>query len=93
MIGHLAEKCTDPIVKRRLSEMISREGKEIFLELLKKQVTFIHLLTAFPKLNIDLEVLTFLRQLQRRWYSIANFIDYRNRFITVRIDVLLIALH
>ena len=80
MIGNLAENCTDPAIKRRLSEMISREGKEIFLQLLKKQVTFVHLLTAFPKLNIDLSIFTFLRQLQRRWYSIANFIDYRKRF-------------
>mgnify|MGYP000077691941 CR=1 FL=1 len=65
------------MLKRRLQEFISRDGKEEFRQLLQKQVTFVDLLVAFENLNIKLDVLTYLRRLQRRWYSIANYIDYR----------------
>ena len=79
MLGHLANHCANESIRRRLFEFISREGKESFRQLLQKQVTFVDVLRAFPDLTIDLEVLTFLRRLQRRWYSIANYIDYRQQ--------------
>lgn len=78
LIGHLKAQATDPGIKRRLSEFVSREGKELFRELLVKHVTFIDVVTAFPTLRLKLSALTYLRRLQRRWYSLANFVDYSN---------------
>ena len=48
MIGRLASNCNDPSIKFKLQQYISREGKDLFTALLLKQVTFIHILHAFP---------------------------------------------
>ena len=80
MVGHLAANCEHAETKRRLSEFISREGRDEFRQLLQRQVTFLDLLVAFPNLNLQIESLTYLRRLQRRWYSIANYIDYSHGF-------------
>jgi sulfite reductase alpha subunit-like flavoprotein len=76
MIGNLAKNCVSQTIQRRLKEFISREGRDTFRELLEKGVTFVDILKAFPELNIEIESLSFLRRLQRRWYSISNYIDY-----------------
>ena len=76
MLGHLMNSCSSSDVKRRLGEFVSREGKEIYRALLDNQVTFVDLLVAFPQLSPKLSILAYLKRLQRRWYSIANWIDY-----------------
>ena len=78
MIGNMAKFTADPTTKATLQQYIAREGRQAFTELLNRQVTFIHLLDAFPQLQLDLSILTYLRRLQRRWYSIANYVDYSN---------------
>ena len=102
MIGRLASSCSDPSIKFKLQQYISREGKDLFTALLLKQVTFIHILHAFPAwiypitrtyyylpdcfgvnplwktLNLEISILTYLRRLQRRWYSVANYVNYSN---------------
>ena len=84
MLGHLMKTTTNEEIKRRFGEFVSREGKDLYRALLEKQVTFIDLLVAFPLLKPPVSVLSYLKRLQRRWYSIANWIDYSSSGVESR---------
>jgi sulfite reductase alpha subunit-like flavoprotein len=84
MLGHLTNKNSCEEIKRRLGEFVSREGKDLYRALLDKQVTFVDLLVAFPLLKPPVSVLSYLKRLQRRWYSIANWIDYSSADVDSR---------
>ena len=82
MLGHLMNKTENADLKRRFGEFVSREGKELYRELLDKQVTFFDLLVAFLLLNPPVSVLAYLKR-QEYLFAIKNvefFLNFRNFF-------------
>jgi len=71
MLGNLMKKTENADLKRRFGEFFSREGKELYREMLDKQVIFVDLLVAFPLLKPPVSVLAYLKR-QKYLFAIKN---------------------
>ena len=71
MLGNLMKKTENADLKRRFGEFFSREGKELYREMLDKQVIFVDLLVAFPLLKPPVSVLAYLKR-QEYLFAIKN---------------------